>query len=1084
MIPAATTPVCPPGRMRKLALFLVIVSLSYIFWTKLGKQRPSSNLFLGKNSQSSYRKSSSPSVNIAVIGSSGYIGSRLLQHLRDDKNANVIGYDRIFRGQASDEISTGDLRQFGVVIYLGGLTGRVMCRDRPTEVQRENVDDISALAKRMLPDQLLIYASTSAIAEGSGSVPIDEDAPVQSHLFDTYTASLWRRENALRKLSIASKSMPQMVGLRFGTVIGLSQSQRIDLSHMAFVCQAFRGSRLAVTHPEAYRGLLWMEDLLRAITRLILRSKDAKRFDIFHLQSFSSSIAKIASSISAQSGAYIHAFDHPIKEDSRGFSLNATKFSKTFDFVFEGDQDKMIAQLIDDVPRMCLGRQSRIDNGSIPCVVCGSKTMHVVLDLHTQPLANDFRVSDDQAMKCERYPLRLVRCPRCHHTQLSQVVDRGYLFSHYLYQSGTSGSLKAYFEWLAEKVIDESSTAKGTVIEVACNDGSQLNQFYRRGWTTFGVDPAKNLAELARAQNHTVFTGFWGTETFPGLPRPESVDAILAQNVLAHVEDPVRFMRACAAVMSPKTRLYIQTSQCEMYDTGQFDTVYHEHVSFFTAHSFQKIAELVGLKIVNFEITPIHGRSCLVTFKRMDSSNASFVPMRQQMRAPPLKAALQKEEDLGMSTAWFYVKYEAQALSMRAWIARQLHTLHLQGHTIVAYGAAAKGMVLLHFLLEIPNRLWDISYVVDDAPLKQNTFCPGTRIPVRPTSDLGKHNASKPLTIIVFAWNFWNEISKKIAQETVKKGQKRVFLIRPFPQQQLVRLDGDTHVTLVENMHHATPWPTAFPVPRLPVVLISHFYNEEFLLPFWIRHHASMFDLAILIDYNSTDRSAEIIRNEAPSSWKVITSRNREFQHAQVDAEVMDYERTYPRAWKIALNTPEFLVHPNLRAMLANVEKSSDTKALRFRCVIMSGNDSLPLQRFSSLLKQRSQYSYASNDDSGKHAISSYSRFLHRYPAVQYGGGRHDISGSASEWSPLGFIAKYKYTPWPGIKQRKLQIRSRVPLSDFQRGAGTQHNVNAEQLEREQSSIQALPQKDLADFVADSIELAMVHRLWREVLDE
>ena len=101
---------------------------------------------------------------------------------------------------------------------------------------------------------------------------------------------------------------------------------------------------------------------------------------------------------------------------------------------------------------------------------------------------------------------------------------------------------------------------------------------------------------------------------------------------------------------------------------------------------------------------------------------------------------------------------------MRARIVLHLHTLHLQGHTIVAYGAVAKGMVLLHFLLEIPNRLWDISYVVDNSPSKQNTFCPGTRISVRPTSDLGKHNASKPLTVIVFAWNFWNEISKKIAQ--------------------------------------------------------------------------------------------------------------------------------------------------------------------------------------------------------------------------------------------------------------------------------------------------------------------------------
>ncbi len=124
------------------------------------------------------------------------------------------------------------------------------------------------------------------------------------------------------------------------------------------------------------------------------------------------------------------------------------------------------------------------------------------------------------------------------------------------------------------------------MLEVACNDGSQLNQFSKYGWKTVGVDPAKNLAELARKQGHIVYTGFWGVDQFPLLPSPDNLDIIIAQNVFAHVEDPVQFLRACVAIMSVKTKLYIQTSQCEMYETGQFDAVYHEHISFFTAHSF------------------------------------------------------------------------------------------------------------------------------------------------------------------------------------------------------------------------------------------------------------------------------------------------------------------------------------------------------------------------------------------------------------------------------------------------------------------------------------------------------------------
>ncbi|CAF2983206.1 unnamed protein product, partial [Rotaria sp. Silwood2] len=780
---------------KRTVLFLVASASLFILISfdirPIPSLRRKSDSILIKNDLSSHFKFSSKPFNIAIIGSFGYIGSRLLHYLQQTEKWNITGYDRVFSGQASYEILTEDLHEFQVVIYLGGLTDRAKCQSHPNDAKRENVKDIYNLAKRMLASQLLIFASTSEIAEGYGMVPMDEMSPIQSHLFDSYVASMMHRENTLRELSFKSINSPRMIGLRFGIVIGLSYSQRIDVGHMAYVCQAFLGGKLHIVHPQAYRSFLSMDDLLQAIKVVIKNKKSAKRFDLFHLQSFSASVSNVVNAIALRSGAHVVISDYSLNNVNHGFSLNTTKFRTTYQFVFNGNQDQIVSSLIDDVPRLCAGRQSRLDKESVPCVVCGSREMHIVLDLHSQPLANDFRKRLDEATKCKRFPLRLVRCPKCHHTQLSYIVNRAYLFSHYLYQSGTSKSIETYFEWLAEKIIDESGKTNGTVLEIASNDGSQLSKFSRRGWKTVGVDPAKNLAALARTKGHTVYVGFWGADKFPLLPSPESLDAIVAQNVLAHVGNPVQFLRACAAVMGTTTRLYVQTSQCEMYETGQFDTVYHEHVSFFTAHSFKKIASLAGLRIIHFEITPIHGRSCLVTFERIRLSSSTFVPTFYKKLPSSLSLALQKERNLGLTDAWFYIKYQAQAHSMRQWIVDQLTYLHAQGHIIVGYGAAAKGMVLLRSLLEMPNQTWQFSYVVDDAPLKQNTYCPGTSIPVRPTSELTKHSLITPLTIVVFAWNFWEEILNKIQTKTLGKGIKSVFAIRPFPQQQLIQIHSN-----------------------------------------------------------------------------------------------------------------------------------------------------------------------------------------------------------------------------------------------------------------------------------------------------
>jgi nucleoside-diphosphate-sugar epimerase len=1049
---------------------------------------------------------------VAIIGAAGYVGSALHAFL-EGRGVTVTGFDRDPRGlahrvvaNASHAIPTNNLRSFDAVVYLGGLTGRVACDKHPDDVQHENIDDIVHLARRMRASQTLIFASTSAVAEGSADRPQRESDAIRFELLDRYSDSLARREDALRRLAEGHGGsgdrvrLPQMVGLRFGTVVGTSPSQRLDLVHMAMVCNAFLRGRVRVTHAESHRAVLSMRDLERAIYRVIVAPHRAARFDVFHLTSFNTHVSAVATAVAARTGATLEYVENQPPGDIVGFSLDASRFSEAFDFTFRGSQDSVIDDLTKDVPTTCTGREltHRTANDSMPCAVCKSHDMLTVLDLGEQSLANDFSEDPAVAESRERYPLKLVRCRRCHHAQLSHLVSRERVFSNYNYQSGTSRTLAKYFEFIVDKVAEETGkkVAGGTVLELACNDGTQLDKFAARGWKTHGVDPAANLVKLAQEKGHHAQVGFWGQEPVGNLPPPDELDAIVGQNVLAHVGHPVDFLAACARAMGPRTLLYVQTSQCEMFQTGQFDTVYHEHVSFFSAHSFKRAAELAGLEIVNFEITPIHGRSCLVTMKKSSGSDArhtvaasagvdkkgpestlASASLTDQSQA--LQAFLKAEHDQGMLGDWFYLQYRARAHALRDWIHRQLINLHDQGFDIVCYGAAAKGMVLLQFLQSLPGAkdAYEWQYVVDDAPMKQGTFCPGTRVPVKPTSALAAHPGSKPLVVVIFAWNFEEEILFNI-REQLKGSDRRVLAIVPFPQQRIINvMDGATVSAassdsetkgssaappvappLLVNPMEPVFWPLR-PQTKCPVVAIMHFYNEEFLLPYWIRHHAPMFDKVVLIDYHSTDRSAEVVRKEAPSSWEVVRSRNQDFNAVECDREVVHYESTLPRcSWTIALTTTEFLVHPNLRGMLADVSASPQTaatKVLRFPAFIMVGNDTIPLKRDAQLLDQRSMYGLdpALNLEAETGVNEGYSRFMHR-SEIEYSPGRHRIN-LPFEWAGSGFIAKYQWTPWPEIMERKAQIKEKIPQVDIDGGLGVHHLAGREAFIEQQKGVHA-----------------------------
>ena len=788
---------------------------------------------------------------------------------------------------------------------------------------------------------------------------------------------------------------------------------------------------------------------------------------------------------------------------------------------------------------------------SIPCPVCGSHNLQLTLDLQHQPLANDFYKTTQESLSCERHPLQLVRCRTCNHLHLSQLVSRKRLFSDYLYVSGTSATLQKHFEWLATHIAaavererplhggggrreeGASSYRRRTVLELACNDGSQLDAFKRLGWRTYGVDPAANIVPTAVAKGHHVKVGFWGAQdVWPPADEPAiELDAIVAQNVLAHVPSPVNFLRDCAKAMGRHTLLYIQTSQCHMHEEGQFDTAYHEHLSFFTAHSFRKAADLAGLNVTGWQVVPIHGQSCLVTFKKLhhvnggggQSSSSDALHLALQPR-------LQEEAQLGLLDDLFYEKYQARAGVTASWIEKQLEQLRVAGYRLGGYGAAAKGMVLLHFLLGRGKAASHLEFVVDDAPMKQGTYCPGTTIPVKPlahVSSILADDPHTPLALVVFAWNFWPEIALRL--QASLKSNRRIIAILPFPTPHVVTLNG----RVLSNMSYHTaelgdalqlgvPLDAAAAVapvapgsiaPRRRTMLISHFYNEAMLLPFWIAHHAPLFDHAILIDCNSTDGSAELVRKLAPPSWTVIPSSTvSQFGARTLDAQVEQQERLFPNDWHLALTVTEFLIHPRFRETLATFDaglpKAKHDKAYpKIRALPMLptvGDDSRsPLRRFESLPIQRSMYLWekAWNPRTFARHINGgnppWRRYMHtgEIKGAIYEAGRHGITPAySSRIVPHmdGFVMKYTGSPWPESMMRHMQTGHNISEDDRKQGLGNQHLNGMDYTKLNGNHISPLHSQDIRVHDLREVldpsdrappEMVKWHSLFREHLD-
>lgn len=386
----------------------------------------------------------------------------------------------------------------------------------------------------------------------------------------------------------------------------------------------------------------------------------------------------------------------------------------------------------------------------LECVACGSSDLKSVLDLGKQPLANSFKLNQNDVQA--EYPLAINHCEHCYHVQLTHSVNPKLMFEDYLYVSGTSKTMHQHFEDFVS-VVEMFHHKAMTVLDVGCNDGTQLDYFKKFGFQTFGVDPAKNLHEETN-KRHRVYCGWFNDDYAKSAHR--KFDVITAQNVFAHGPEPIEFLKIAKQVLADDGLLFIQTSQATMIQNGEFDTIYHEHVSFFNTCSMRELCLRVGLHLQDVIYMPIHGTSYV------------FVIGKNPAKSDNVGFNIEAERKDGLFDDATYVDYAAGAHKIINDLKEMLHDTQ---RPVIGYGAPAKGMTLLNY-----GKI-NLDFIIDDSPLKQNRFTPGMSIPIYSSDHLDRiyENA----LFVPLAWNFYNEITDKI--KTKRPNHDDLFC-RYFPE--------------------------------------------------------------------------------------------------------------------------------------------------------------------------------------------------------------------------------------------------------------------------------------------------------------
>lgn len=761
-------------------------------------------------------------MRILVTGNLGYVGTLLVPLLQAAEH-DVVGMDTdLYRDctfvsapppvrQVRKDIRDArvrDLAGFEAVVHLAALSN-----DPLSYLDAEQTRDINTRGAIRLAEtareagvRRFVFSSSCRTYSAAGPDLVDEDTPV--HPVTLYGSSKTDAESGIRALACEGFS-PTI--LRNGTVYGLSPRIRFDLVVNNLLAYAFAtGEVFLKSTGRSSRPMLHVEDMARAFAAVVDAPVEIVHDRIYNVGRTEENytVRELADLVAAAvPGARVvlapDAFEDPlsyrvncdrIRAELAGFRPRWTvpegiaQLCDAYERVelkvedFEGARFARAGQIEKLWAEGVLGRDfrwTRRSTASAPsqngvyeaqtvCRSCARPGPEPVLDLGASPLA-DRLVSPARTAESDPVaPLEVAFCPSCSLVQLTVTVDPDVLFDEeYPYFASVSETRVADARATAERLIREKELGPGAlVVEAASNDGYMLRPFREHGIDVLGIDPSAAPAEVANEQDIPTLVTFF-TDALAERLRQQGrrADAFVANNVLAHVPDINGFVRGMATLLKPGGTALVEVGYVgDLVDQGEFDTIYHQHLCYYSLTAADRLFRRNGLFINRVERIPAQGGSL-----RLHAGP-------HEAPEPSVRELLAEERAKGMDRSAYYRDFADRACSIREELRTEIHRIKQAGGRIAGYGAAAKAATLMAYC-GIDGATLD--YVVDANPFKQGRLMPGTRLPIHAPAHLLD---DMPDFVLLFAWNLKDEILRQ-QRDYLDQGGR--FLI-PLPTLEVV----------------------------------------------------------------------------------------------------------------------------------------------------------------------------------------------------------------------------------------------------------------------------------------------------------
>ncbi|MFL6351369.1 MAG: methyltransferase domain-containing protein [Bryobacteraceae bacterium] len=402
--------------------------------------------------------------------------------------------------------------------------------------------------------------------------------------------------------------------------------------------------------------------------------------------------------------------------------------------------------------------------GIANCRSCGGNDLRVILDLGSQPIANALLGEEELSRPEAKFPLAVAFCPACALLQVTETVPPDVLYRRdYPYFSSSSPALLKHSAEHVEALVAKYELGpRSFVVEVASNDGYLLRNFVERGIGCLGIDPADGPVTRANDSGVPTIHDFFGSQCAEKLASEGKLaDVMIANNVVAHVDDINNFVAGFARLLKPTGIAVFEFAYAlDMVERCEFDTIYHEHLFYHTLHGLTPLFRRHGLYLNDVERLPIHGGSLRLTVSRKSTRSAQ------------LDALFAHEAALGVDKVSFYDDFAERVRSLRGSLADLLLSEKAKGKRIACYGAAAKGATLVNYL-DLGENFFE--FVADANPYKHGKYMPGQRIPIRHPDQL---MADQPDYVLLLVWNFAGEVMRQQATYRERGGS---FII-PVPE--------------------------------------------------------------------------------------------------------------------------------------------------------------------------------------------------------------------------------------------------------------------------------------------------------------